>query len=170
MATNWQQDYELLHTLGNLTVVTQDWNSQLSNSSYNLKRQKLAEHGLLLNQTDFREQAPALWNGQSIRERARWLMTRITEIWPQLGETAASWEEKPKAVVILDEVFPVNSWRDVLRRTAEVAAERCGVKFEEQVVAKRSSYFTREPSSDSSQPAGRRPGRRGAHRPRRARQ
>jgi len=32
LGDNWQQDYDLLHTLGNLTVVTQDWNSQLSNA------------------------------------------------------------------------------------------------------------------------------------------
>ena len=149
LGENWQQDYGLLHTLGNLTVVTQDWNSQLSNSGYDVKRQKLAGHGLLLNQTYFREQPPAAWNGQSIRKRAQWLMARITQIWPQLSETAGSWYEKPKAVVILDEVYPVYSWRDVVRRTAEVAVQWCGEKFEEQVVTKRPSYFTRKPSGDA---------------------
>ena len=68
LGENWQQDYGLLHTLGNLTVVTQDWNSHLSNSGYDVKRQILAEHGLLLNKVYFGEQAPAVWNGQSIRE------------------------------------------------------------------------------------------------------
>ncbi len=149
LGENWQQDYQLLHTLGNLTVVTQDWNSQLSNDSYSVKRQKLAGHGLLLNQAYFGEQAPDVWNGQSIRGRAQWLMARITEIWPQLSETSSSWDEKPKAVVILDEVYPASSWRDVLRRTAEVVAQWCGDKFEEQVVAKKPSYFTRKPSSDA---------------------
>ena len=149
LGENWQQDFGLLHTLGNLTVVTLDWNSQLSNSRYDVKRQKLAEHGLLLNQVYFRKQAPDVWNGQSIRTRAQWLMARITENWPQLNETAATWEEKPKAVVILDEVYPVYSWRDVLRRTAEFAVQWCGDKFEEQVVAKRASYFIREPSNDA---------------------
>jgi uncharacterized protein with ParB-like and HNH nuclease domain len=151
LGDNWQQDYDLLHTLGNLTVVTQDWNSQLSNAIYETKRQKLTEHGLLLNQTYFGEMAPAVWNGQSIRSRAQWLMAKITEIWPQLGQTAAGWDEKPKAVVILDEVYPVSSWRDVLRQTAEVAAQWSGDKFEEQVVAELPSYFTREPLSKSHQ-------------------
>ncbi len=151
LGDNWQQDYDLLHTLGNLTVVTQGWNSQLSNAIYETKRQKLAEHGLLLNQTCFGEMAPAVWDGQSIRSRAQWLMVKITEIWPQLGETAAGWNEKPKAVVILDEVYPVNSWRDVLRQTAEVASQWSGNKFEEQVVAELPKYFTREPLSRSHQ-------------------
>ncbi len=148
LGETWQQDYGLLHTLGNLTVVTQDWNSQLSNSGYDVKRQKLGEHGLLLNQTYFRHQAPAVWNGQSIRDRAQWLTTKVAEIWPQLGETATGWDERPKAVVILDEPYPVSSWRDVLRRTAEVAVQWCGDKFEDHVVAKRPSYFTRTPSGD----------------------
>ena len=149
LGENWQQDHELLHTLGNLTEVTQCWNSQLSNSSYSIKRQKLAEHGLRLNQVYFGEHAPDNWNGQSIRKRAQWLMFNITEIWPQLGEAAAGWEEKPKAVIILGEVYPVNSWRDVLRRTTDMAVEWCGDKFEGQVVAGRPTYFTRKPSGDS---------------------
>ncbi len=150
LGETWQQDYGLLHTLGNLTVVTQDWNSQLSNSGYDVKRQKLGEHGLLLNQTYFRQQAPAVWNGQSIRDRAQWLTTKVTEIWPQLADTAGGWEEKPKSVVILDEVYPVASWRDVLRRTAEVAAQWCGDKFEAQVIAALPSYFSRQSFSQAS--------------------
>ncbi len=147
----WQQDYELLHTLGNLTVVTQNWNAQLSNAIYATKRAKLSTHGLLLNQHYFGEMASAYWNGQSIRERAQWLMAKITEIWPQLGETTAGWEEKPKAVVILDEVYAVDSWRDVLRRTAEVAADWNSDKFEERVVAELPNYFSKEPRSRSDQ-------------------
>ena len=150
LGDNWQEDYDLLHTLGNLTVVTQDWNAQLSNAIYETKRQKLADHGLLLNQTCFGETAPAVWNGQSIRSRAQWLTDEITKIWPQLGETAAGWNEKPKAVVVLDEVYPVSSWRDVLRQTAEMAVQWCGDKFEEQVVADLPVYFGRKPFSHAS--------------------
>lgn len=149
LGAGWQNDYELLHTLGNLTLVTQDWNSQLSNGSYDVKRERLAEHGLLLNQIYFRDHAPEVWNGQSIRKRAQWLMATVSEIWPQLADTAASWYGSPKAVVVLGEVHPVNSWRDVLRQTTEVAAQWCGDKFAEQVVAAKPSYFTREPSSDA---------------------
>lgn len=144
LGENWQQDYGLLHTLGNLTVVTQEWNSQLSNSSYDVKRQKLAEHGLLLNHVYFSEHAPLTWNGQSICERSQWLTTKVSEIWPQLAETAGAWEEKPKAVVILDEIYPVSSWRDVLRRTADVAVEWCGDDFEKQVVAELPAIFSQK--------------------------
>jgi uncharacterized protein with ParB-like and HNH nuclease domain len=148
LGDNWQQDYELLHTLGNLTVVTKDWNSMLSNSSYHNKQQALAGHALELNKVYFGSHAPQVWNGSSIRKRAQWMITKIIEIWPQLGETATGWDERPRAVVILDEPYPVSSWRDVLRRTAEVAVQWCGDKFEDNVVAKRPGYFTRTPSGD----------------------
>jgi len=139
----------LLHTLGNLTIVTQDWNSQLSNSSYDVKREKLAKHGLLLNQRYFGEFAPEIWNGKTIRKRAQWLMAMITEIWPQLGETTGSWEEKPKAVIILDEVYPVKSWRDVLRRTADFVVDWSDKEqFEQEIVAALPSYIVREPPND----------------------
>ncbi|HBY97052.1 MAG TPA: hypothetical protein DEP84_24415 [Chloroflexi bacterium] len=145
LGENWQQDFELLHTLGNLTLVTQDWNSQLSNSIYATKRQRLAEHGLLLNQNYFRDEAPERWNGQSIRGRAQWLMAKATEIWPQLGEAAAGWEERPRNVVILGDIYPVASWRDVLRRTADVAVEWTGADFEQRIIAQYPTYFARQP-------------------------
>lgn len=152
LGDTWQQDYALLHTLGNLTVVTQEWNSQLSNASYASKRPKLAEHGLMLNQVYFRDHAPLRWNGDAIRKRAQWLIGKATEIWPQLSDTGAYIEEKPKAVVILGDVYPVYSWRDVLRRSAEFAVQWCNEKFEEQVVAKRPSYFSRDTTADGWYP------------------
>lgn len=150
LGSDWEQDFDLLHTMGNLTVVTQDWNSQLSNAMYDTKREKLASHGLRLNQMFFGERAPTKWTGGSIRNRAQWLMEQITEIWPQLGESHGGWDDKPKAVVILDETFPVASWRDVLRQTTEVAAQWTAEKFEEKVVKTLPNYFSHEPFSGTS--------------------
>ena len=138
----------MLHTLGNLTLVTQEWNSQLSNDAYAMKRAKLATHGLLLNQEYFSALAPAAWNGQAVRGRAQWLMGKITEIWPQLNVAVSNGERRPKAVIILDDVYPVASWRDVLRRTAEMLAQWCGDAFERQVVESRRSYFSRTNTGD----------------------
>jgi hypothetical protein len=150
LGDSWAQDYELLHTLGNLTVVTQEWNSQLSNAIYATKRQKLEQHGLLLNQVYFGENTPATWNGNTIRDRAQWLMEQMTTIWPQMGETASGWEERPKAVTIIGETFPVQSWRDVLRRTAEFVAEWHDGDFEGQIVTALPNYFGREPFATAS--------------------
>jgi hypothetical protein len=152
LGETWQQDYALLHTLGNLTVVTQEWNSQLSNGSYASKHPKLAGHGLMLNQVYFRDYAPSHWNSDAIRKRAQWLIGKTTEIWPQLSDTGTYVEEKAKAVIILGDVYPVYSWRDVLRRSAEFAAQWCNEKFEDQVIAKRPSYFSREATADGWYP------------------
>lgn len=141
LGANWQQDHVLLHTLGNLTLVTQEWNSQLSNNSYADKRQKLASHGLRLNSVYFGEQPPVAWNSQSIRKRAEWLMSKIIALWPQLGEANDDAEQMPKAVIILGQSYSVDSWRDVVRRTADVAATLCGDEFEQQVVLKWPTAF-----------------------------
>lgn len=145
LGSNWEQDYDLLHTLGNLTLVNQDWNSQLSNAAYETKRQKLRKHGLKLNELFFDELASNIWNGDAIRDRARWLMAKMQAIWPQLGEASVGREEQPKYVKILGDVFEVNSWRDVLRQTAEVAATLTDSNFEAQIVSELPNLFAREP-------------------------
>jgi hypothetical protein len=150
LGENWVQDRELLHTLGNLTLVTQEWNSQLSNAIYETKRQKLAQHGLLLNQRYFGTNPPSTWNGDAIRSRAQWLIEQMITIWPQLGETSSSAEDRPKAVTIIGETFPVQSWRDVLRRTAEFVVEWTDGTFEEKIVPVLPTYFSREPFARAS--------------------
>jgi hypothetical protein len=151
LGANWEQDYDLLlHTLGNLTPVTQAWNSQLSNSIYATKRAQLAQHGLRLNADYFGDDAPTRWNGDAIRARAQWLMGYITAIWTQLGETTAGGEERPKTLMIGGETFPVDSWRDVIRQTADFVAEWTGNEFEEKVVMEMSGYFKRDPFKSKS--------------------
>jgi uncharacterized protein with ParB-like and HNH nuclease domain len=151
LGDNWIQDYELLHTLGNLTLVTQSWNSQLSNALYETKREKFAAHGFLLNQAYFSgPEAPPQWHGETIRARAQWLMEKMTAIWPQLGETAGGWEEKPKALTIIGETFPLQSWRDMLRVTADFVAQWHDGQFDEKIVAQLPNYFSKEPFASAS--------------------
>lgn len=148
LGENWQQDHVFLHTLGNPTVVTQEWNSQLSNNHYVVKRERLAAHGLRLNSIYFSKHAPAIWNRQAIRQRAEWLMSKIVMLWPQLGESTDGGEQTPKAVVILGQTYLVDSWRDVVRCTADAAAILCGDDFEQQVVVKWPNYFRYDPPSN----------------------
>ncbi len=151
LGENWEQDYDLLlHTLGNLTLVTQAWNSQLSNSIYAAKCTQLGQHGLRLNADYFGDNAPTHWNGDSIRERAQWLMAHVTTIWPQLSVTTSSSEEKPKMLIIMGETFPVDSWRDVIRQTADFVVEWTGDEFEEKVVVAIPNYFRNEPFKSRS--------------------
>ena len=76
---------EYLHTLGNLTLVTQDWNSSLSNKSFTIKKQRLAVHALRIN-SDFFTQNIAEWDEQAIRARCEWLVGKVLEVWPSLGD------------------------------------------------------------------------------------
>jgi hypothetical protein len=138
------QDYELVHTLGNLTLVTQEWNSQLSNAAYTEKRAKLQAHGLLLNKTYF-QNGPKHWNGEKIRERAGYLAEHVLTIWPSLGEVPEpkGWQERPKFLTILGETTEVKSWRDVVHQTAECVAQ-ISDDFE-TVIADVSTYFSLKP-------------------------
>lgn len=75
---------EYLHTLGNLTLVTQDWNSSLSNKSFSIKRQRLAGHALKIN-ADYFSQDITDWDEDALRARCEWLVEKVLIVWPSLG-------------------------------------------------------------------------------------
>lgn len=74
---------EFRHTIGNLTLVTPDWNSSLSNAPFATKKAKLATHGLRLNSDYFVKEIPE-WNETAINARSAFLIDRILMIWPSL--------------------------------------------------------------------------------------
>jgi uncharacterized protein with ParB-like and HNH nuclease domain len=125
LGEEWQDTYrDYLHTFGNITLVTQEWNSSLSNAPYSDKKKKLENHALKLNGDYFSKYIPQ-WNKNSIKARAEFLVQHILLIWPALGEppVPTNGTMKPQAVVILGETHAVNSWRDVAYRTAEVVSQ-----------------------------------------------
>ncbi len=78
----WEQIHrDHLHTLGNLTLVTAEWNSQLSNASFDIKRTKLAGNALRLNSSYFGN-VSSKWGRDEIRERSKALCQMIVTIWP----------------------------------------------------------------------------------------
>ena len=80
---HWEQIHkDYLHTLGNLNLVTQSRNSQLSNLSFSEKKRILLAQGLRLNKY-FSDNIPC-WNDRTILTRADWLTKYILEIWPSL--------------------------------------------------------------------------------------
>src|SRR5690606_25518956 len=75
---NFAEAHEaLVHTLGNLTLT--GYNSELSNSSFAVKRVQLAKSGLSLNQEIA---ARERWGRPEIHARADSLADRIISIWP----------------------------------------------------------------------------------------
>jgi uncharacterized protein with ParB-like and HNH nuclease domain len=73
-----------LHTLGNLTLVTRGKNAQLSNASFNVKREMFINQGLRLNQ--YLDKNIPYWNENALLMRADWLTQHILTIWPSLTE------------------------------------------------------------------------------------
>jgi len=68
---------ELLHTVGNLTLVTGSLNSALSNSSWVLKRRHLLEHSALT----LNRRLPESWSTSAIRVRASELADLAVDLW-----------------------------------------------------------------------------------------
>jgi uncharacterized protein with ParB-like and HNH nuclease domain len=124
-----QINSEFGSTLGNLTLVTQSYNSHLSNHPYATKVAALAQHGLLLNEAYFAD-PPAVWDADAIRHRADFLADHILAIWPSLGPAYVKSSQerqaitKPAVLKIGDENFAVKSWRDVVRQTIEYAIQQ----------------------------------------------
>jgi hypothetical protein len=70
----------LLHTLGNLTLLTGGLNISASNKSFLVKREKLEEHtGLFLNKWFLKKD---IWNETEIRKRGDTLADLSVQIWP----------------------------------------------------------------------------------------
>jgi hypothetical protein len=116
---------DYLDTFGNLTLVTQEWNSGLSNSSFIIKKSKLSSHALKLN-SEYFSRPLTEWNEQPIRDRAEWLANLIFEFWPALGISpvvAKMPAGKPVSLTVIGQAFTVNSWRDVAYHTAQFVQE-----------------------------------------------
>jgi hypothetical protein len=79
---------DFVHTIGNLTLVTQGWNSSLSNTSFADKKVKLAAHALKLN-SDYFSLDLSEWNESTIQTRSNVLIDHMLEIWPYMGDSEA---------------------------------------------------------------------------------
>lgn len=70
----------LLHTLGNLTLVTKTLNSTLSNNPWEKKKSTLNEHSVLLLNADL--QSIKSWNEKAIQKRSKELFKLARNVWP----------------------------------------------------------------------------------------
>ena len=126
---------EYLHTLGNLTLVTQEWNSQLSNGPFELKRDKLAQHALRINSNYF-SQKIEIWDEAAILLRAEQLTQSFLAIWPAFGEAKPVAKESyryPLSVTILGEKLslPDKTWRQFMKTVAEWIIQNRPEQFNE---------------------------------------
>lgn len=76
---------QLLHTLGNLTLLTGKLNSKVSNGPWlgmGGKREALEAHDVLLLNREFLKKAGDSWTEEGIRTRTREMTECILQIWP----------------------------------------------------------------------------------------
>ncbi|WP_174461990.1 DUF262 domain-containing protein [Myxococcus sp. CA056] len=72
---------EWLHTPGNLTLVGSDYNREMSNRPFEIKRPVLAESKVYLNQ-HFKADTLKAWSKNQIEERANLLADLAINVWP----------------------------------------------------------------------------------------
>jgi hypothetical protein len=92
----------LVHTLGNLTLLTGKLNSKVSNSAWDLKRPALAEHDVLKLNSDLLAGAGDAWTEDQIRSRTQTMIKAVLEIWPVPEGHASAFakaEERPREKV-----------------------------------------------------------------------
>ena len=78
----------LIHSIGNLTLANQKLNSSMSNAPWDVKREELQDHSVLLLNRELVKMP--CWNEESIRARSRRLASLLSECWP--GPDSRKWE------------------------------------------------------------------------------
>lgn len=82
---------EMKHTVGNLTVLTEQLNSSKSNAPWEKNRKAIAEHTVLLLNRELLKRWYNKWNEETIEERSEWLAELASEVWP--GPGSGYWNE-----------------------------------------------------------------------------
>lgn len=74
----------IVHTLGNLTLITPFLNPALSNLGWTEKKPELMNHSMINLTKYFREKDVNTWDEDAIERRSDYLLISIKEIWPSL--------------------------------------------------------------------------------------
>lgn len=77
----------IVHTIGNLTLVTQKLNSSMSNSRWKSKREALLKHSMMSLNSEL--STVPQWNEESISLRSRRMAKLIAKCWP--GPDSSEW-------------------------------------------------------------------------------
>ena len=81
----------LIHTMGNLTLVTRRLNPALSNDAWMEKRKTLAKHTVMrLNHRLLDESQNSKWDEQFIQARSKRMANLVAEVWP--GPDSPVWD------------------------------------------------------------------------------
>ena len=82
----------LVHTIGNLTLVTGPLNAMASNGPWEQKREALEEHSvLMLNKVLLSESKDVVWDEEFIVDRSKRMAVLVGNVWP--GPHSMAWTE-----------------------------------------------------------------------------
>ena len=70
---------KMLHTIGNLTILTSSLNPSVSNSAFLIKQKEIGSQSTLISNQYFLSQSD--WNEKNIKERSKILYNSISKIW-----------------------------------------------------------------------------------------
>ena len=121
LGRDWERIYrELLNNIGNLTIVSHNFNITLSNKSFTRKRKELLRHGLDINHQYFENALQ--WNQEEIEKRRDWLVDHIIKLWPAFPKPYIEAEpidkdefnrKYPTRLTVLGTDLPVNRvWKN----------------------------------------------------------
>ena len=76
----------LIHSVGNLTLVTPPFNSKVSNKEFKVKKKALADQSVLI--LNRRIAKKAKWNEKKIEQRSNWISNLAKKVWsfPSISE------------------------------------------------------------------------------------
>src|SRR5690606_23437959 len=69
----------MLHSIGNLTILTSSLNPSVSNASFDIKKQEIGQQSTVLLNTYIQDKQ--LWDEEEIRKRSKYLFEQIKKIW-----------------------------------------------------------------------------------------
>jgi hypothetical protein len=90
----------LVHTIGNLTLLTNKLNPSVSNSDWNTKKNSIKKHSILLLNKHL-EDYPS-WNEKDIETRAEQLFKLATQIWPAPDESLRNASDPLPVITAVD--------------------------------------------------------------------
>ena len=70
---------KMLHTIGNLTILTSSLNPSVSNSSFDIKKQEIGLQSTVILNTYFQDKP--IWDEDQIKKRSQYLYDQIKKIW-----------------------------------------------------------------------------------------
>lgn len=118
-----------LHTVGNLTLTGK--NEPMGNSPFSLKKPVFSQSNFALNSY---VAAQENWDEQVIQQRVHDLGKTACEIWQcPPSEIIADFQDdptgrKPTRFIIFGNVYPTQTWREVLIKTVGILVQRHGVE------------------------------------------